>query len=213
MGPARCTPFRLARVTTKPQAMLLLHLVPYKSTIRLRFARLHPLILLKLQLVYPRPLIPPKGIGHLSALLRHLVPHSLAWLRAWDLRRASANLASFCRALLHLEWMLFLFPMRVLLKLLMKRLHPSARMELAQNLANARWKVSLAYSSPVFPRLSSLTVSAETGSASREASPGEAKRVKIDRDKVRSHDRRGREATGGNRLLASAIKSAAPGEK
>lgn len=52
----------------------------------------------------------------------------------------------------------------------------------------------------------------ETGSASREASPGEAKRVKIDRDKARGHDRRGKDA-GGNRLLASAMKSAAPGEK
>ena len=50
----------------------------------------------------------------------------------------------------------------------------------------------------------------EAGSAYREASPSEAKRVKIDRDKARGHRREG---AGGSRLLASAMKSAAPGEK
>lgn len=43
---------------------------------------------------------------------------------------------------------------------------------------------------------------------SREESPGASKRIKIDRDKARSHDRKGREAAGGNRLLAGAMRAA-----
>ena len=63
--------------------------------------------------------------------------------------------------------------------------------------------------------ITNLNPSSESALASREASPGEAKRIKIDRDRARGHHGRGKEAgiVGQNRLLANAMKSAAPAEK